>query len=190
MKHLKDGKTDVSCKFFEKAEALTDPANLHMNPESRLVLRAVTYNNMGCFYKSMSKLHTALSYLKKAQKIEEKSQGRCQNPAGTHLNLCALLSQMGKHTEALAHAERALMLLEENPQPPQGDAPGGQSLECVAYFNKGAELEHLKKPDLALNAYKNAYDSCAAELGKDHPLSHQIDGCIAQLSSKIKKSPR
>lgn len=42
MKHLKDGGTEASCKFFEKAEALTDPANLHMTPESRLVLRAVT----------------------------------------------------------------------------------------------------------------------------------------------------
>ena len=42
MKHLKDNNTEVSCKFFEKAEALTDPANLHMTPESRLVLRAVS----------------------------------------------------------------------------------------------------------------------------------------------------
>merc|ERR1719440_2733641 len=33
MKHLKDGNTEASCKFFEKAEALTDPANLHMNSE-------------------------------------------------------------------------------------------------------------------------------------------------------------
>merc|ERR1719262_474814 len=39
MKYLKDGNTDVSLKFFEKAEALTDPANLHMTPESRLVLQ-------------------------------------------------------------------------------------------------------------------------------------------------------
>merc|ERR1712232_1254670 len=79
MKHLKDGDTELSCKFFEKAEALTDPANLHMNPESRLVLRSVTYNNMGCFFKSTNKLHTALQFLRKAQKIEERLNGRCQN---------------------------------------------------------------------------------------------------------------
>merc|ERR1712014_150257 len=115
MKHLKDNDTETSSKFFEKAEALTDPANLHMNPDSRLVLRAVTYNNMGCFYKSMTKLHTALQYLRKAQNIEERSNGRCQNPAGTHLNLCALLSQMGKHQEALTHAQCALKLLEATP---------------------------------------------------------------------------
>merc|ERR1719343_381405 len=120
MKHLKEGNTESSCKFFEKAEALTDPANLHMSSETRLVVRAVTYNNMGCFYKSMSKLHTALQYLRKAQKIEERSNGKCQNPAGTHLNLCALLSQMGKHQEALQHAHLAVGMLESNPQSDSG----------------------------------------------------------------------
>lgn len=185
MKHLKDGNTETSCKFFEKAEALTDPANLHMNPESRLVLRAVTYNNMGCFYKSMSKLHTALQYLRKAQKIEEKSNGKCQNPGGTHLNLCALLSQMGKHQEALQHSERALKLLEAAP-PLEGNA-SSESLICVAYFNMGAEFEHLKKPSEALWAYQRAYESCQTELGEDHPLSQQISGCLSQLKAKNKK---
>merc|ERR1719174_3596795 len=143
MKYLKDGNTEVSLKFFEKAEALTDPANLHMTPEGQLVLRAVTYNNMGCFYKSMSKLHTALQYLRKAQKIEERSMGKCQNPAGTHLNLCALLSQMGKHQEALQHAQVAQKLLEENP--PAEVSSNSESMICVAYFNMGAEFEHLKR---------------------------------------------
>ncbi|CAJ1351393.1 unnamed protein product [Effrenium voratum] len=194
MKHLKDNNTDVSCKFFEKAEALTDPANLHMNPESRLVLRAVTYNNMGCFYKSFGKLHTALQYLKKAQKIEEKSQGRCQNPAGTHLNLCALLSQMGKHQEALQHADKALKKLEaaqsQPPKEPEGLPPGGstnsESLICVAYFNMGAEYEHLKKPSEALWHYQRAYDSCLQELGEEHPLSQQINACVEQLQQRAK----
>lgn len=188
MKHLKDGNTETSCKFFEKAEALTDPANLHMNPDSRLVLRAVTYNNMGCFYKSMSKLHTALQYLRKAQKIEERSNGKCQNPAGTHLNLCALLSQMGKHQEALTHAQRALKFLEASPPPPETGGSNSESLVCVAYFNMGAEYEHMKKTSEALWAYKQAYDNCLSELGEEHPLSQQISGCLVQLKAKMKKA--
>lgn len=188
MKHLKDGDTDLSCKFFEKAEALTDPANLHMNSESRLVLRAVTYNNMGCFYKSMSKLHTALQYLRRAQKIEERPNSRCQNPAGTHLNLCALLSQMGKHPEALSHADKALQLLKASP-PGEGGA-NSESLICVAYFNMGAEFEHMKKASEALWAYQRAHESCIQELGEDHSLSQQISGCLAQLKAKVKKPAR
>merc|ERR1719253_851121 len=188
MKHLKDGQTDISCRFFEKAEALTDPANLHMNPESRLVLRAVTYNNMGCFYKSMSKLHTALQYLRKAQKIEERSMGKCQNPAGTHLNLCALLSQMGKHQEALQHSSLALQLLEASPPPEHGS--NSESMVCVAYFNMGAEYEHMKKTSEALWAYERAYQSCLSELGEEHPLSQQISSCLQQLKSKSSKSTK
>lgn len=197
MKHLKDGNTEASCKFFEKAEALTDPANLHMNAESRLVLRAVTYNNMGCFYKSMSKLHTALQYLKKAQKLEEKSGIKCQNPAGTHLNLCALLSQMGKHQDALQHADRALKLLEAQsgtaPVQTRQESPAGsnsESLICVAYFNMGAEYEHLKKLNEALWAYQRAHEHCLSELGQEHPLSQQISACLDQLNEKTKKTKR
>merc|ERR1712039_419882 len=184
MRHVKEGQTGVSLKYFEKAEALTDPANLHMNPETRLVLRAVTYNNMGCFYKSMTKLHTALQYLKKAQKIEERPNAKCQNPAGTHLNLCALLSQMGKHQEALQHSKRAIDLLEENPP---STSSTSESLICVAYFNMGAEFEHLKKPSEALWAYQRAHDNCLAELGEEHPLSQQIAGCLSQIRSRTKK---
>jgi len=190
MKHLKDGNTEISVKFFEKAEALTDPTNLHMNAESRLVLRAVTYNNMGCFYKSMSKLHTALQYLRKAEKIESRSMGKCQNPAGTHLNLCALLSQMGKHQEALQHAQVAQKLLEDAPPPEQPAGANSESMICVAFFNMGAEYEHLKKNQEALWAYEKAYQSCQNELGEDHPLSQQIASCLQQLRAKAKKGPR
>lgn len=181
MKNLKDGRNDISAKFFEKAEALTDPANLHMVSEQRLVLRAVTYNNMGCFYKSINKLHTALQYLKKAQSIEERSAGKCQNPAGTQLNMCALLSQMGRHTEALGHAQKALQLLQTT-----GDGAGGQgeSLICVAYFNMGAEYEHLRKWAEAMWAYQRAHESCLTELGEEHPLSVQIADCLKQLKGK------
>mmetsp|Transcript_19527 Transcript_19527/g.39423 ORF Transcript_19527/g.39423 Transcript_19527/m.39423 type:complete len:290 (+) Transcript_19527:65-934(+) len=189
MKFLKDGNTVESCKFFEKAEALTDPANLHMTREARRVLRAVTYNNMGCFYKSMGKLHTALQYLKRAQAIEEQLQGHCQNPAGTHLNLCALLSQMGKHKEALRHAERARQLLEVGEAPVSGS---DESLICVAYFNMGAEYEHLRQSREALWSYERALEHSKHDLGEDHPLSLQISGCVEQLNVKItarKKAP-
>lgn len=185
MKYLKDGNTDVSLKFFEKAEALTDPANLHMTPESRLVLRAVTYNNMGCFYKSLSKLHTALQYLRKAQQIEERSHVPCQNPAGTHLNLCALLSQMGKHSEALLHSQKALQLL-QNVAPNNADSQG-ESLICVAYFNMAAEYEHLRKWTEAIWAYQQAHENCLSELGEDHALSVQIKACLQQLRSSSTK---
>jgi len=145
-----------------------------MTADARLVLRAVTFNNLGCFYKSMNKLHAALNFLKKAETIEVKA-GVCQNPAGTQLNLCALLSQMGKHDRALEHCRRALGLLQE-----EGGSQG-ESLSCVAYFNMGAEYEHLNKPTEATMAYERSQEHCVKELGVEHPLSQQIATCLSDM---------
>jgi tetratricopeptide (TPR) repeat protein len=57
------------------------------------------------------KLHAALQYLQKALKIESRIE-RVQNPADTHLNCCAVLSQLGRHQSALEHAQSALILLQ------------------------------------------------------------------------------
>merc|ERR1712232_806562 len=109
--------------------------------------------------------------------------GKCQNPAGTYLNLCALLSQMGKHQEALQHADRAVKLLEAAP-PQESTGGSSESLICVAYFNMGAGFEHLKKVSEAQWAYQRAYENCLTELGAEHPLSQQISLCLTQLKAK------
>lgn len=197
MKYLKLGKTDLSLKYFQKSEAVTDPANMHIHHGTRLVLRAVTYNNLGCFYKSMNKLHTSLQYLKKALVIEERALAQrqdkpdtevaagsaptgAQNPAATHLNLCALLSQMSMHEKALYHSQRALQFLEYD-----SSHVKGESLTPVAYYNMGAEYEHLKYYAEALQAYENAYETSLEELGSGHALSSKIATSVKQLKKKV-----
>ena len=80
----------------------------------------------------VNKLRTALNYLKKAQQIEMRHEGSAANPAGTSLNLCAVLSQLeryerpasfpssilwteetNRHEEALLHARSAVYLIKE-----------------------------------------------------------------------------
>jgi tetratricopeptide (TPR) repeat protein len=53
--------------------------------------RAITYNNLACFYRRTGKLRTALNYLQQALDIEIKSENP-QSLADTHLNMCAVLS--------------------------------------------------------------------------------------------------
>lgn len=74
--------------------------------------RAVTYNNFACYFRKQGKLHSALKYLQKALRLEESIEDG-DNPADTHLNLCAVLSQLGRHADALEHAQDALILLQE-----------------------------------------------------------------------------
>lgn len=57
-------------------------------------LRALTYNNFGCYFRRLNDLPGSLGYLEKALKILTKSGNR-EFLGLTHLNLCAVLSQMG-----------------------------------------------------------------------------------------------
>lgn len=103
MTYLQQEDFSMVLELLKKAEILTErePAG-----------KAATYNNLACYYRRQGKLHAALTYLQKALKIESKLPN-VQNPADTHINACAVLSQLGKHASALEHAQTALILLQE-----------------------------------------------------------------------------
>ena len=105
---------DEALELLKKAEVLTDKnseVGAGRRGDSIARLRAVTYNNLGCFFKRKKNPHAAIRYLEKAVAIEELIASRAENPAGTHLNLCCVLSECGQHDSALAHAADALRLL-------------------------------------------------------------------------------
>ncbi|EKX47412.1 hypothetical protein GUITHDRAFT_49601, partial [Guillardia theta CCMP2712] len=150
--------------LLRKAELLTD----HNEPVS-----AVTYNNLACYYRRVNKLRTALNYLKKAQQIEMRNEGSAANPAGTSLNLCAVLSQLeSRHEEALLHARSAVYLIKEElrsvrswltwEEPDEKGQKSEQSPEvmnkmavlAISYHNIGVEEEFLKQFDESIQAYK------------------------------------
>ena len=77
-----------------------------------MALKATTYNNLACYYRRTGKVRTALSYLIKALELELK----LDNPktlADTHLNLCAVLSQLDRHEDALQHSMLSIILLQD-----------------------------------------------------------------------------
>ena len=57
-------------------------------------------------------MRTALFYLNKSLKTERKLEV-AQNLADTHLNLCAVLSQLNKHEEAMKNALLSIVLLQD-----------------------------------------------------------------------------
>ena len=118
----------VSLELLHKAVSLTEEGDRY---------RAVTYNNFACVFRRTKKLRSALSYLEKALEIEynylhfsEQAVDEClqiSNPCDIHLNICAILSQMGKHELALQHAMKALILIQDEliSKVPLGGAGGG-----------------------------------------------------------------
>ena len=74
---------------------------------------AVTYNNIATCYNRIQQPRTALKYLEMALEKE-----RCLEDsnfqADTHLNMCAVFSQMGLHDLALHHAQNAICIVQSS----------------------------------------------------------------------------
>ena len=176
MTYLQQEDFNMVLELLKKAEILT---------ERDMAGRAATYNNMACYYRRQGKLHAALQYLQKALKIESKLQN-VQNPADTHINACAVLSQLGKHQTALEHAQNALILLQEELLSPPGStsATGPPQADriavlAIAYHNIGVEQEFLKRFEQSVLSYRKGVEVAERYLGARHPI------CITLKNSLV-----
>lgn len=73
------------------------------------------------------------------------------NPTDIHLNICAILSQMGKHELALQHSMKALILIQDELitkiMAQEGEDPNAEvkkpedrlTVLCIAYHNIAVE---------------------------------------------------
>ncbi|KAA0165689.1 hypothetical protein FNF27_07604 [Cafeteria roenbergensis] len=173
MSYLQQEDFDMVTELLKKAEILT---------ERDAAGRAVTYNNLACYYRRVGRLHAALKFLKKALSIEARLE-RVTNPADTHLNICAVLSQLSRHAEALRHAQAALRLINHELFGASDAAGGGAvpaqkadriAVLCITYHNLGAENEHLRRWEDSLQAYGQGIDTAGLYLGEDHGISQTL----------------
>lgn len=105
--------------LLNKAEVLS---------EHNTVMKCITYNNYSCYYRKHHKLRIALKYAEKCIELENKltmqqfntsSTIQSQSPysvqpvssADTHLNICTILSELKRYSDALTHGKLALKLL-------------------------------------------------------------------------------
>ncbi|KAJ1460754.1 hypothetical protein M885DRAFT_509138 [Pelagophyceae sp. CCMP2097] len=188
MTYLQQEDFAMVLELLKKAEILT---------ERDLAGRAVTFNNLACYYRRQGKLHAALQYLQKALKIEGRLE-RVDNPADTYLNACAVLSQLGRHQSALEHAQQALILLQEELSsivagsdqhgPPKADRI---AVLAIAYHNVGVEQEFLKKHNQSLQSYRKGVEVSERYLGTDHAITVTLrNSCVAARRTMLAKNPR
>lgn len=176
MTYLQQEDFNMVLELLKKAEILTE-----RDPPGR----AATYNNLACYYRRQGKLHAALQYLQKALKIESRL-ANVQNPADTHINACAVLSQLGRHQTALEHAQNALILLQEELLSPPGSSaaqipPQADRIAvlAIAYHNIGVEQEFLKRFDQSMLSYRKGVEVAERYLGSKHAI------CITLKNSLV-----
>lgn len=129
-------------------------------------LMAITLNNLGCYYKRIGKPMHALKQLYEALRLESLPPVNSTALAGTHLNICAIRSQLGKHQSALAEALKALEVLSG----PQVLSFNTASTIAIAYHNAGVELEYLKRLVEAEDMFRAGWKVVKEDLGEEHPL--------------------
>lgn len=190
MTYLQQESYDLVLELLKKAEILTD-----RDPQGK----AVTCNNLACYYRKQGKLRNALKYLQKALKIESKLE-KIGNIADTHLNICAVLSQLGRHSRALSHSQSALIVLQEEllkdlkEEKKELNKPvklDRIAVLAIAYHNTGVELEFLKKNYESLHSYQKGMDIALKHLGPDHSMTITLkNSCLMAKREIIKKGKR
>lgn len=189
MTYLQQEDFAMVLELLKKAEILTERDSAG---------RAVTFNNLACYYRRQGKLHAALQYLQKALKIEARLE-RVENPADTYLNTCAVLSQLGRHQSALEHAQQALILLQEElskvigpmaqeeQQVPKADRV---AVLAIAYHNVGVEYEFLKKYDQSLQSYRKGVEVSERFLGGEHAITVTLrNSTVAARRAIVARDP-
>ena len=180
---------DEAYELLKKAEVLTDDGGCLVNDDARrLRLSAVTFNNMGCFFKRRSKLHAALQYLFRALEVELQTES-AENPSATHLNICATFSQMGRHEEAHEHAEKAIMQLQaewDNSDNPTEEHPTNKSFLAMAYHNLAVEQEYLHHWEEAHRSYTHAYRLAEQAWGVSSPMTTALHKSLLGFQRKKK----
>ena len=109
-----DGPAKFAWDYLCRALLLTEESSIQL-PDAAVKkrLRAVTSNNIGCYFERRNKLLKSLEYLDQALRLELEAE-YVQDPSATHLNLCRVLSRLQRHEVALQHARCATQILEND----------------------------------------------------------------------------
>jgi tetratricopeptide (TPR) repeat protein len=145
MIHLQKERFEQSLDQLRKAELVA---------RGSIQFKSTTYNNLACYYRRTGKIRTALTYLIQALELELKID-QPKTLADTHLNLCAVLSQLDRHEDALQHVMLSIILLQDEflqtVLPKTREEKSGEvsderlAVLAIAYHNLGVEFEHLKR---------------------------------------------
>lgn len=161
---------------LKKAEALLNTGKVsNLNK-----IYGITLNNFGCYYKRSGNLTLALNFLLKGLEVLNKPPVDLSQLGATHLNICAILSQIGDHNSALSHALKALDLLKSK----YLENPSFLTTIIVAYHSSGIEYEFLGQLSEAFAVFKKSYELSYDKLGENHHLTTSLK---RNLDSVIKK---
>jgi tetratricopeptide (TPR) repeat protein len=200
--------SDMTPKFMELLH-MAEQHTLQKNYEfdEQLKYRSITLSNISFQHRRHNNLAKALDYAKQAYECEKsyeihvgpKNYDR-SGLADAHLNLGTVLSQLGHHELALAHAKKALNILMEEQTAMEDDiyfvhgksprvrpANTEETREAiynsiiVAHNNIANELEFLSRALEAKEWHIRALSTSEAKLGPHHAMTSKMKKNLAKF---------
>eukprot|EP00434_Breviolum_minutum_P012368 symbB.v1.2.010898.t1/scaffold720.1/size169259/9 len=155
------------------------------NYQRRVLLRAVTFNNLCCYYRSRGKQNAALQFAEQCLRIEQHYK-EAENPARTYLNYAVLLSTTGRHSEALQQIEKALAVLHDKEREPEV-LPETLQMLVVAHYNTFVERLRLKQSATGIEALQKAVQVAKQKLGESSNLTQKIQEVQMELEKRLEQ---
>jgi Ca2+-binding EF-hand superfamily protein/tetratricopeptide (TPR) repeat protein len=184
---IRDGQYDDCIGFLGRALKLSDPDAIPNLEHYRIL----TLNNASCCHRRLGNTQLALKYAKDALNVGFETRDD-RSLACSHLNACSVLSQAGRHEEALRHARDAVNCSLQALRSSQNDGSGDEFNDreeeqfdqeekarlnheqlatlCIAYHNAGVEFEHLGRNE-CLQLYRRALNLAELHLPRKRKMA-------------------
>ncbi|CAK88492.1 unnamed protein product (macronuclear) [Paramecium tetraurelia] len=148
-------------------------------------LKVQTFNNLACYYRKMGKTRTALQYLQQALAIELQQKQSTSLP-DIYLNLCAVLSQLERHDEAIQHIYLSIIMLQhellistfQKPELKQ-DQPNEQS-----FPSRQSSVQYVNTVKSHYNESKKVQERMSILVVAYHNLGVEMEHLKLQFESK------
>ena len=198
---IRDGQYDDCIGFLGRALKLSEPDAIPDLEHYRIL----TLNNASCCHRRLGNTQLALKYAKDALDVGFQTRDD-KSLACSHLNACSVLSQAGRHEEALRHARDAvnssLQALRSSQQLPNDEEEGeeGEDREkenqrlnqeqlatlCIAYHNAGVEFEHLGRNE-CLQLYRRALNLAEMHLPRKRKMASKFRASLKSAQKTAQK---
>ena len=186
-------------------------SNYGVEFDNRLKIQSMTLNNISFVFRSKNMYKEALTYAKKAFKIENEIpvEGNEVGLADSHLNVGTILSKLGSHKQALSHANSALEILLDHYETTESSSTISSNKEAlyssivVAHNNIAVELEHLMEVcwasffanhlhQLSKSAmfHEKALTISQQKLGPSHAVTIQMQKSFDRFQSEFKEQKK
>ncbi|KAL4431678.1 hypothetical protein ABPG74_017307 [Tetrahymena malaccensis] len=161
-------------------------------------MRALSLNNQGCMYKRMQDYEKALACFQKALYLQIQQESKLYL-GYTHLNLSAILNQIGDHKQALSHAKKSVIQLHKDFQEYQKENKDIQLLKqmegyievcnnlALAFYNVAVEEEFFNNIDMATLNYENALTFSEENLGLTHHMTNKFRETLNEFLLKLQQ---